>query len=389
LLAAWCLFAASGCSDRGAITPPTGGAGAAAERPERLARFVARALSDPAFRAFLKRSLDASPFGEHKLHLQDLLEAQGRLGLRALAAGAGATLDVIAAEARRAIPLEVYFPVAQHRTAWLGDEHVLVATALTDREPPVAFDTRGTRRLLSPDAPPDIPVLAVVPVETDFTRPPAPQACLTCGGGGIGYYPRPSAPTPGLYMTRSHIVDDFEGWLKGNPEFEVHILGQLGQTDSLTDYQCAGEHAGGPYAFDQNGKDWSGNVLLFSAAQLAAYNSAHPGQNVRVLLLEDDDTACEIRVGTDRLKELLDEIDWRYDRQTAGNDSSTTTQKAFRRGVAALSWVGKLAAWIKTNDDLVGTAIDDAVIGMHYPGYNWIVKSTSNATKGWIQLEMK
>src|SRR2546427_1452372 len=50
-----------------------------------------------------------------------------------------------------------------------------------------------------------------------------------------------SPVTPGLYMTRSHFVQTFEGWLKGSPEFEVHILGQKGQTDSLTDYQCAGD----------------------------------------------------------------------------------------------------------------------------------------------------
>src|SRR5438132_3275293 len=58
----------------------------------------------------------------------------------------------------------------------------------------------------------------------------------------------------GLYMTQAHFVDDFEGWLKGAPEFEVHVLGQKGQSDSLTDYQCAGEKQPAPYYFDQNGR---------------------------------------------------------------------------------------------------------------------------------------
>ena len=61
-------------------------------------------------------------------------------------------------------------------------------------------------------------------------------------------------------------MDDFEGWLKGGPEFEVHILGQKGQTDSLTDYQCAGEKQAAPYYFDQDALDWSGSVMLLSFA---------------------------------------------------------------------------------------------------------------------------
>ena len=106
-------------------------------------------------------------------------------------------------------------------------------------------------------------------------------------------------------MTKSHFVQDFEGWLKGSPEFEVHILGQKGQTDSLTDYQCAGEHAGGPYTFDQNNLDWSGSVLLFSKSQLDQYNAAHPNQNVRAFVVEDDDTACQIKTDTDRFQRVI------------------------------------------------------------------------------------
>ena len=61
--------------------------------------------------------------------------------------------------------------------------------------------------------------------------------------------------------------------MKGDPEFEFHILGQAGTTDSLTDYQCAGEHAPAGYVFDQNNLDWSGSVMLFSQTQLDAYKA--------------------------------------------------------------------------------------------------------------------
>jgi hypothetical protein len=118
-------------------------------------------------------------------------------------------------------------------------------------------------------------VLAVIPVETDFAHPAGPGAeatCTDCGGGGTGGGST-SGPPPGLYITYSHFVQDFEGWLKGSPEFEYHILGQAGTSDSLKDYQCAGGSAGGYYHFDQNELSWSGSVLLFSQAQLNNYKT--------------------------------------------------------------------------------------------------------------------
>src|SRR5262249_43978802 len=168
-------------------------------------------------------------------------------------------------------PLEVYLPVPAHRAAWTGDDNVLVATAIGDREAPVAFSPAGQRFLLSPDVPPATPVIALVPVETDFAAPVSRILCdVDCsgGGGGSGGGGTPSAP--GLYMTKSHFVKDFEGWLKGAPEFELHILGQQGQSDSLKDYQCIGEQQAAPYYFNQDDLDWAGNVMLFSQQQIDA-----------------------------------------------------------------------------------------------------------------------
>ena len=69
---------------------------------------------------------------------------------------------------QRPLPLELYMPVPAHRAAWKGDDRILVATAHADHEAPVAYDVRGRRQILSADAPPGTPVLALVPVETDF-----------------------------------------------------------------------------------------------------------------------------------------------------------------------------------------------------------------------------
>jgi hypothetical protein len=368
--------------------PPPPPAASARSDAEQLARSMALALGDRAFRAHVKAQLDRSPFREHKLPFQRFLALEGGRGMAALAKSTGlATVDVTR-EASRVIPLEMYLPVPEHRRAWKGGDNILVATAIADHDAPVAFDVHGNRRLLDPERPPVTPVLAVVPVETDFSAAPNLIACLTyCGGeGGGGTLPPPS---PGLYMTKSHFVDDFEGWLKGSPEFEVHILGQKGQTDSLTDYQCAGEKQSTPYYFDQNELDWSGNVMLFSKVQLDAYNAAHPGQNIRVFVVEDDDTACEIKANQDIIGNLFKAVDGAYKAVTAGNDSSNTLVKLYKRANAFQKLWSAIASFFNTNDELVGNAVEDAVVGISYPGYNWIVKGENNATSGWIALSMK
>jgi hypothetical protein len=391
------LLVALACSERPSTTGPAApnSAMVPAGTPtvsgaEQLARSMALALGDPAFRAHVKQQLDRSPFREHKLPFQPFLAADGGRGAVALARGTGVATADLTREANRAIPLEMYLPVPEHRRAWKGGDDIFVATAVGDHEAPVAFDVRGNRRLLDAERPPATPVLAVVPVETDFSV--APNICLlllTCGGGGGGGGGTPPPPPPGLYMTKSHFVDDFEGWLKGDPEFEVHILGQKGQTDSLTAYQCAGEKQPTPYYFDQNGLDWSGNVLLFSKVQLDAYNAAHPGQNIRVFVVEDDDTACEIKANRDLLANLLGAVDGAYKALSAGNDSSGTAGKSFKCASAFQKLWAAIAAFFNTNDELVGTAVEDVVVGVSYPGYNWIVKGENNVTNGWLALSMK
>ena len=393
------------CSDRTPGTGPAPGPAAGSNPgspgpaspahpapPEQLARGLALALADPAFRARVHAELAGSPYREHKLPFQRFLAGDGGIALAAMARGTGRAASDVARDADRAIPLEMYLPVPAHRRAWTGGSDVLVATAIGDHDVPVAFDLHGNRRLLDPEHPPATPVIAVVPVETDFsTKPSALIACLElCGGEGGAGGGAPAPPSPGLHMTKAHFLNDFEGWLKGSPEFEVHILGQKGTSDSLTDYQCAGEKQLAPYYFDQNDLDWSGSVMLFSKSQLDAYHAAHPGQNVRVFVIEDDDTACQIKTSTDLWKEALDAVDAANQVRTAGKDTTSSTgEKTWKFAQAFQKLLSALASLINTNDELVGNAVEDAVVGATYPGSNWIVKGENNATNGWINLEMK
>jgi hypothetical protein len=358
---------------------------------DRLARRLALALANPDFRSFFKSELDRSPFAEGKLHLQRLMQSADRKVLKDIARLSQSAAAEVEADAQSAIPLEVYFPVPAHRTGWTGGADVLVASARQDREAPVAYDVNGRRTVLRADQPPAMPVLAVVPVETNFDQPlrEAEATCQEpCGGGGGGGTANPGPPS-GLYMTYSHFVQDFEGWLKGSPEFEFHILGQSGASDSLRDYQCAGGAASGYYRFDQNELNWNGSVLLFSQAQLNNYKSSHPNQNFRIVALEDDDTGCVIKFDSGRFRSMISTIQSEYPNATGAKDTTTGIIKYVKRANALQKILQAVYSFITTQDDLIGNAIEDVVVGQFYAGANWVVKGESDKTNGWIKLEMR
>ena len=389
----------AGCTDRTGPEPPgrapsppppgvhQGGASAARDARERVARQLARALANAEFRHQVKDALDRSPIREHKLHFQRWLDASDRHTLRSVAQANGISEAALATEARSAAALEMYLPVPAHRAAWRGDDNLLVATVGADHEAPVAFTLDGRRIVLDAERPPATPVLVVVPVETDFDHPSrGPTAAnIVSGGGG------PPGPPHGLYMKHAHFVSDFEGWPKGNPEFEIHILGQAGTTDSLQSYSCAGERASGTYyQFNMDDDDWTGSVLLLSDLQINAYRTNHSNQNFRVFAVEDDDTACEIRTDPSRFSTLIKSVETAYPKVTGGKDTtSASLVRIWRRANALQKIVRALAGLITTNDELIGNAVEATVAGVSYPNANWVVKGENNQTNGWLYLQMQ
>lgn len=400
-LTAIALAAAVAACDRPAPTavneeaPPPPVSAAAAQRAtersamDRLARRVALALADPDFRSYIKEELDRSPIVEHKVQLQRFLTRADRKALRQLAKLSAEPESAVQADAAAAIPLEMYFPVPPHRAAWAGGPDILVASAREDREAPIAYDVKGRRQILSPDTPPSTPVLAIVPVESDF----GPESAVSFAVTPPPPPPPPPVPPPlpptGLFMTYAHFAQDFEGWLKGSPEFEIHILGQSGATDSLRDYQCAGANAAGSYRFDQNDLDWSGSVMLFSQGQLNSYKTAHPSQNFRIIALEDDDTGCVIKFDAERFRNLLGTFQTQYPNLTGARDTTSGIAKWVKRANALQKILSAVYSFITTQDDMIGNAIEDVVVGQFFAGANWVVKGESNKTNGWLKLEMR
>ena len=388
-----------GCTDRTGPEPPLRAppgpapevrvkpAANARDGRERLARHLARALARADLRRELKAALDGSPEREHKLHFQRWLDAADRRMLRAVARAGGVSEQAVEADAHGMSALEMYLPVPAHRAAWRGDDHLLVATVGADHEAPVAFTLKGERLVLDPERAPTTPVLVIVPAETDFDHPsPGPKVESFVGDGGGA----PAGPPHGLYMRAAHFVSDFEGWPKGNPEYEIHILGQAGTTDSMQSYSCAGERVLGYYQFNMDGSDWTGSVLLISDAEIAAFRSKHPNQNFRVFAVEDDDTACEIKVDPNRFSTLVKGVEAAYPQLTGGKDSTTSSLVRLWKKANALQKIIKaIASFLTTNDELIGNAVEASLTGQSYPGYNWVVKGDANKTNGTLNLRMQ
>ena len=287
---------------------------------------------------------------------------------------------------------------------------LLVATALADHDAPVAFDTRGRRRILSPDGPPSLPVLALVPDETDFDHPSAPghavcdiTNCPGTGGGGSGGTggtggtggPGTAPPVQSLRLGRAQFVDTYESWLKGNPEFELHVLGPASATDTtnMVSYQCVGEHAPAGYAWDMNATSWSGDVKVFGQDQMDAIERTYPGRAYVILALEDDDTACEIKTGADRFGDVFTALKSAYQSYIGIKDLKIVTINGVVRVVgaakSAASLINALANLIKSNDDLIGIAMADSIVGRTSPVGHWAVMEGSTKVNGWLDLQIR
>ncbi|MBA2292356.1 MAG: hypothetical protein H0W15_07870 [Gemmatimonadales bacterium] len=395
------LALATACADRdlpSTAVPPAdaapAGTSAAAAR-ERLAERLAIALRDPATRAALKQKLDRSRAPEHKLQFQALARAEAAKLLASLATGS-TSIDAVLADLDQARHLELYLPVESHRAAWQGDEQFLVATAAADGEAPVAFDTRGVRHRLDPATPPTMPVLALVPQETDFTggRPHLQMSCWDyCGGGdaggggGGGGSWTPRVTVPGLYLTTSHFEETFESWIKGNPEFEYHVYGDDASGNAVQ-LACTGEHSGGMYAFDQNDPDWSGSALLISDAERQTYEQRAPGKPIRIIAMEDDDEACVARVDVQRTMDLIQAIDAFYKAYTSGK-LDPTLFRGIKAAPSAFNLLKAMRSWLTTADDFIGTAVEVSVAGGVPGGANLVLKGEGTRTFGWFGTESR
>ena len=384
------------CSDPSAptaasIATPAPRGNSAGPARERLAQALAVALADSNTRATVKRRLDASNAREGKLQFQALVRADQGTLLTSLARAAATSPADLLADLDAARGLELYLPVAAQRAAWPGDAHYLVGTIGNDSEAPIGFDATGARRQLDPRTPPDTPVLALVPQETDFTRghPENMMACVDmCGdgdaatGGGLTLPSGGGARTPGLYLVQSHFGSTYESWLKGEPEFEYHVYG-VGDNGESVQLACTGEKARGDYNWDQNELDWTGMAMLLSDADYNAYQARHPGAPIRIVAWEDDDEACVDHADAGGVTALITAVDSAYQSVTSGKVDPWYI-RGIRAAPSIFSLISAIHNVILTNDDFIGNAVEGTVTGDAPNGSNWVLKSDGTTSTGWF-----
>ena len=296
-------------------------------------------------------------------------------------------------------PLEFYMPVAKHRGSWTGKGDVLVVSQLDESGPLVSFDARGSEVVVDRKTPPEQPVLSIVPVETRFDQPMPvaasrnagdlngaaigtlevanlqPSSLIACGetcSGGGGGGTTPSIP-PGLYLEFSRILDMKEPWFRGDPEIEVHIQGPNSPTAPTyaDDLSCSGEH---PYdvrkVFNQDAAFWEGRVLLLSADETNAYISRF-NQGFHVFFWEDDNEPCTLKLDSNALVDLI---------KSTAAATSTVSLKILPGAPTWLvvgAFIGTLfsnaGAWLLTNDDFLGAAVEQGSAGYYYPGNTHVI----------------
>jgi hypothetical protein len=392
----------SACADEPTVVAPAASSSAVSAADERenlneLARAVALALQDQGLRQRVKNDLRESRFNaEHKLEFTRYLNREsGGILLAKMAKETGRSRAEMLALLGAVRPLEFYMPVQEHRESWRGGADLLVASLLDDEsEAPVAFTLAGARLLLSPETPPQTPVLGLVPVETDFTRPLDPEVpnrndqgghtigtyCETCliedggssGGGG-------SSKPAGLYMTLTYIEDDGEAWLKSAPEIEAHVHGLYLASDPerAKDWACSGAKQTGWRYFDQNDPKWTGDVLLFTKAQIDSANAVS-NEGYNVMLWEDDDTACTIKLDNTTLTTTLKAI---RDALKVVSVLLTTSDPTIQaRALVAFTYEN--ASWLLSDDEWLGVAVDKNYSGDSYTDATHRLEKRPDLTTG-------
>jgi hypothetical protein len=266
-----------------------------------VARQVAVALQDASLRAQVHSALENSLFRENKLHFEAFLRNGGEALLDGMANARGSHADDVLLMLDSIVDLEFYMPVSEHRVSWAGGDNLIVATAIDDDGAvPRGFDLMGSDVPLSADQPPATPTLVLVPVETDFSKPPAQRSIH---GTEVA---QSMTESPGLYMRREMYLDDREGWPNGNPEIEIHIFVRDG-AGNFVDTQCAGEEQGGDFKFNHDESDevFEDDVALILEAGI--------GTNpIEISVWEDDDgDPCDTDGGRppDTGNDIIDDFD--------------------------------------------------------------------------------
>jgi hypothetical protein len=395
---------------------------------------VALAMNDAGLRHRVKADMQASRFTrEHKLLFSDYLRGErGGILMAKMANLPGSSRERIAGLLERVRPLEFYMPMRAQRESWSGGAELVIASQLQDHTRGIAFDLGGRRIELGVDEVPSQPTMALIPVETDFSRPLSsaryknkrdrggetigtlsmdscdPQTALVpCDeyGGGGGTIVSGTAPH-GTYYTAANLRGVGEGGLRGDPEIEVHAVhvysSNLNPSEQTPFSTClAGETLASPRRFNQDSENWTGSVLVLDSAQTLSYlpnEGTAPSRAYTVQLWEDDTDPCKLVTTLDMMDATMHMLGGGAfvlfgTTKTSRGEWGFNENWPYRLGFVALgSWVmsqGWDAFW-GTNDEELGWAAErSSVPNPGHEGYTHILLMHDGARNGAITLEMR
>jgi hypothetical protein len=110
--------------------------------------------------------------------------------------------------------------------------------------------------------------------------------------------------------------------------------------------------------------------MLFSEAETMAYLGKF-NEGFHILLWEDDNQPCVLKLDSNALSELL--------KSTAGSAGAVALKviPGVSWVLVATAFVGNLfanaGAWMLTNDDFIGAAVDLQSAGYNYPGNTHVI----------------
>ena len=359
-----------------ASPPPPPEARSAAEQSAALdgvGRSLAQAIADPALRSLLHQELSRSPLKEGKLHLQTFLAGPGAPLREAMALATSRSPGALSQVLSQLGSMELYLPVAEHRQRWAGGDELIIATQWDEQKPPTGVDLKGTPVPLSLEAPPELPVLVVVPAEA-FDANGVP-------------YEDPEQQTVafsdsklGLWINAVHTNSSmYEPWTRGSPEFEFYLENTA--VTPRANIICADEDlAIEPYKWNMD------SDYYFSPFLIAGDDVFPQGTPYIITMWEDDDGRCEIKTSVDHVQETIKLFQSAYEvyKLIKSKDYINDQVVVHIRNAAIAG-----RALINGNDDYVGTSAGQIDISSKPVQFMRMNDNVKKVHTGWLHLQWK
>ncbi len=314
-----------------------------------VAKHLALSLADGQVRSELVAALKRTKVHEGKVHLQRFVQHRGAAWGELVSERNGLGKAGWKNELNLLPDLEMYLPVEAHRRKWKGTPDIVVLGEIRDEVDIrkaggayTAFDIHGNELHYPMNAPPERPVLSVVPVETSFAAggessepvivPMCDNTCPPPGGGGGGDAGVMTGDSLVLYKSIVDDISQYEGFGAGAPEFMILLKAYNPSAGHYsTVINCAGEGVAAPRGFNQDGNTWTGRAHMALTPLLGPYinNRRDPvfwvyendsGQNCNFEPTEHEDieeavaalAAISTGIGIDKIIKAPNLANWAY-----------------------------------------------------------------------------